>query len=60
VLSARAIFALLLTASSLPGCAQGGVIGSADHAPQYDYGEFFAVTDGRNFQVIVSGNPFPT
>ncbi len=56
---ARPILALLVAASSLVGCAQSGVIGGADYAPQYDYGEFFAVTDGRNFQVIVSGNPFP-
>ena len=42
------------------GCAQGGVIGGAYYAPQYDWAEFFAVADGRNFQVIVSGNPFPS
>ena len=53
------ILAVLLAAASLVGCAQSGVIGGVDYAPEYDYGEFFAVTDGRNFQVIVSGNPFP-
>lgn len=55
----KPLIILLLAAAALPGCAQGGVIGGADYAPQYDYGEFFAATDGRNFQVIVSGNPFP-
>ena len=51
---------VLLAAASFSGCAQSGVIGGAYYAPQYDWGEFFAVTDGRNFQVIVSGNPFPS
>lgn len=50
---------MLLAAVLLPGCGQSGGIGGADYAPQYDYGEFFAETDGRSFQVIVSGNPFP-
>jgi hypothetical protein len=53
------MLAVLVAASSLVGCAQSGVIGGADYAPQYEYGEVFAATDGRNFQVIVSGNPFP-
>jgi len=44
----------------LVGCAPGGpIIGGAYYAPEYDWSEFFAVTDGRNFQVILSGNPFP-
>jgi hypothetical protein len=55
----RPILPLLLAALWLMGCAQSGVIGGAYYAPQYDWSEFFAVTDGRNFQVIVSGNPFP-
>src|SRR5262245_58341789 len=50
---------LLLLAVTLLGCAAGGVIGGAYYAPQYSWSEFYAVTDGRNFQVIVSGNPFP-
>jgi hypothetical protein len=57
---ARPILAVLLAALALPGCAQGvGMIGGADYAPAYDYGEFFAATDGRNFQVIMAGAPFP-
>jgi hypothetical protein len=49
---------VLLAAALFSGCAQSGVIGGAYYAPQYDWSEFFAVTDGRNFQVIVSGNPY--
>jgi hypothetical protein len=42
----------------LPGCASG-TIGGAYYDPAYDYSEFFAATDGRNFQVIMAGAPFP-
>src|SRR6185295_8530254 len=40
-------------------CAASGTIGGADYDPAYDYSEFFAVTDGRNFQVVMAGAPFP-
>jgi hypothetical protein len=44
----------------LPACASSiAIIGGTYYAPQYDYREFFAATDGRNFQVILVGNPFP-
>src|SRR5215813_5619302 len=45
----------------LAGCASSTspVIGGADYAPQYDFSEFYAATNGRTFRVIVSGNPFP-
>ena len=43
----------------LSGCAASGTIGGAYYDPAYDYGEFFAATDGRNFQVIMAGAPFP-
>ena len=56
----RPSLALSFAICWLLGCATGGVIGGAYYAPQYDWGEFFAVTDGRNFQKIVSGNPFPS
>jgi len=44
----------------LGGCAtpEAG-IGGTDYAPQYDFGEFYAVTSGRTFRVEISGNPFP-
>jgi hypothetical protein len=55
--SVPALLALLL----LGACASSTspVIGGADYAPQYDFGEFFAATDRKTFRVIVSGNPFP-
>ena len=34
-------------------------IGGAWYDPAYDWAEFFAVTDGRNFQVVMAGAPFP-
>ncbi|MFO1082329.1 MAG: hypothetical protein U1E23_17085 [Reyranellaceae bacterium] len=48
-------------AATLAACAagSGGVIGGAYYAPQYSWSEFFAATDGRNFQVVEDGNPFP-
>jgi len=30
------------------------------YAIQYDYREFYAVTDNRNFRVALLGNPFPS
>ena len=35
------------------------VVGGTDYAPQYDFSEFYAATNGRTFRVIVAGNPFP-
>ncbi len=54
---ACALMAVLL----LGACASSTspVIGGADYAPQYDFSEFYAVTNGRTFRVIVAGNPFP-
>ena len=49
----------LLSCMALAGCAASGTIGGAYYDPAYDYGEFFAVTDGRIFQVVMSGAPFP-
>src|SRR4249919_3556810 len=53
------IAAALLGLAGLPVAAVAGVIGGTYYAPQYDFREFFAATDGRNFQVILAGNPFP-
>ena len=52
-------FAKLLIVLAMAGCTASGMIGGADYDPAYDYSEFFAVTDGRNFQVVMSGAPFP-
>jgi hypothetical protein len=51
--------AALLSLLALPVSASAAVIGGTYYATQYDYAEFFAATDGRNFQVILAGNPFP-
>jgi hypothetical protein len=51
--------AFLLGLIAFPLSVSAAVIGGAYYAPQYDYREFFAATDGRNFQVILAGNPFP-
>ncbi len=48
---------LVLVLLLLSAC--NAAIGGADYAPQYDFGEFFAATDGRPFRVDVAGNPFP-
>src|SRR5882762_3939451 len=54
---AAALFGLV----ALPiAAASAAVIGGTYYAPQYDFGEFFAATDHRNFQVILAGNPFPS
>jgi hypothetical protein len=53
------VAAALLGLVGLPVAASAAIIGGAYYWPQYDYREFFAATDGRNFQVILAGNPFP-
>jgi hypothetical protein len=53
------IIAALLGLAALPTAASAAVIGGSYYATQYDFAEFFAATDGRNFQVIMVGNPFP-
>ena len=51
---------VLLGLMILTACASSiAVIGGSYYATQYDFSEFFAATDGRNFQVILVGNPFP-
>lgn len=47
----------MLLSAALPGRAQ--TVGGFDYAPEYDFSEFWAATDGRYFRVIVAGNPFP-
>jgi hypothetical protein len=53
------VAAALLGLMALPAAATAAVIGGSYYAPQYDYAEFFAATDHRNFQVILAGNLFP-
>ena len=53
------IVAALLGLVALPAAASAAVIGGTYYATQYDFAEFFAATDGRNFQVILAGTAFP-
>ena len=59
MLSRNKIAAALLGLVALPIAASAAIIGGTYYSPQYDFAEFFAATDGRNFQVILAGNPFP-
>ena len=44
----------------LASCAgSGGSVGGTDYAPQYDFSEFYAATNGKTFRVLVEGDPFP-
>jgi hypothetical protein len=53
------IVAAVLGLAAFPAAVSAAVIGGTYYATQYDFSEFFAATDGRNFQVILVGNPFP-
>ena len=55
----RSKLAALVGLFAFPASASAAIIGGTYYATQYDFREFFAATDGRNFQVIVAGNPFP-
>lgn len=53
------VVAILSAAILLPALALAGSIGGNYYAPQYDYRDFFAATDGKPFQVILAGDAFP-
>lgn len=53
------IFAAVAAAVALPAAALAAIIGGVYYAPQYDFREFWAATDGKPFQVVLGGNPFP-
>ncbi len=53
------IAAALLAVAAIPAAAYAAVIGGTYYAVQYDYREFFAATDGKNFQVVLRGIPSP-
>jgi hypothetical protein len=55
----RSIAVTALALITAPATCFSAVIGGYYYAPQYDYREFFAATDGRYFQVVLAGNPFP-
>ena len=44
---------------ALPAIAVAATIGGAYYMPQYDYRDFFAATDHKQFQVILQGDAFP-
>src|SRR2546423_833 len=56
---ARGIAAALVVLFAAPVACLAAVIGGYYYAPQYDYREFFAATDGRRFQVVLLGDAFP-
>ena len=53
------ISAILSGLIALPAIAVAATIGGAYYMPQYDYRDFFAATDGKQFQVILEGTAFP-
>src|SRR5262245_16231202 len=56
---ARRLIAALLVLLAASATCFAATIGGYYYAPQYDYREFFAATDGKPFQVVLMGNPFP-
>jgi hypothetical protein len=51
----------LFVAALVTACSAGtGSVSGTDYAPEYDFREFYAATNGRTFRVVVAGNPFPT
>ena len=58
-LSSKIAAAVVGAAVVFASAAYAATIGGFYYAVQYDYREFFAATDGKNFQVIIEGNPFP-
>jgi hypothetical protein len=57
MLSKSKLLAALLGLVALPVTASSAIIGGTYYSPQYNFGEFFAATDGRNFQVVLAGTP---
>jgi hypothetical protein len=49
----------LLALAAIPSMACAATLGGYYYAVQYDYREFFWIADGKNFQVVLAGNPFP-
>jgi hypothetical protein len=56
---ARKIAAALAALVALPAIGLAATIGGYYYYPQYDYRDFFAATDHRQFQVILQGDAFP-
>ncbi len=56
----KKIAALLLAVTVIPAVTWAATLGGYYYAVQYDYREFFWISDGKPFQVVLAGNPFPT
>jgi hypothetical protein len=52
--------AILASAAALPIAAHAAILGGSYYATQYDYREFYAVTDNKPFRVELVGNPYPS
>jgi hypothetical protein len=57
--SIKKLATALFAAAAVPVAASAATLGGYYYAVQYDYREFFSIADGRAFQVILAGNPFP-
>jgi hypothetical protein len=55
----RRIGVALVAVAAIPCLGHAATVSSEDYAVQYDYDEFRAASDGRNFSVVIAGNPFP-
>lgn len=55
----RRIGVALTAAAAIPCIGHAATVSSEDYAIQYDYDEFRAASDGKNFSVVIAGNPFP-
>ncbi len=55
----KKIVAALLAVATIPVMASAATLGGFYYAVQYDYREFFWISDNKPFQVILAGNPFP-
>src|SRR3954447_23105663 len=57
--SCRKFAALVIAVLALPMTAGAATIGGTFYATQYDFQDFWTASDGKNFRVVLVGNPFP-
>jgi hypothetical protein len=51
--------AALATAVGIPVVSHAAILGGSYYAIQYDYREFYAISDNKPFRVELIGNPYP-
>ena len=51
--------AALTAAVGIPVATHAAVLGGSYYATQYDYREFYAISDNKPFRVELVGNPYP-